>query len=191
MVLSTVFVAYIASGVLAHPDWGSRVPRPAGADPAANRAAVAIVTATVGTTLAPWGLCVHPVLRGRQEAHAPRTSRFERVDVVTGAGTHRHYRLLRGGGVCGDAAPRRPLDRRRRRCRSRTATAGRHRGVDTVRRRPDRGGVAGRLHPAALDGLLGLRVRGHRSGCRRSVHRGQALLSDVRRSSRSSARSPS
>jgi NRAMP (natural resistance-associated macrophage protein)-like metal ion transporter len=84
LALSTVFLAYVVSGVLAHPDWGAAahgllVPTIPG-----NGAAIAIVTATVGTTLAPWGLsfiqsyAVDKKLRTEDLA-------LERVDVVTGA----------------------------------------------------------------------------------------------------------
>ena len=179
LLLSTVFLAYIASGVLAHPDWGAAFHGMLVPSLPANSAAIAIVTATVGTTLAPWGLSFIQSYAVDKKLRTEDLS-LERVDVITGAVLTGHYRLLRRGGVCGDAAPRRPFHPRRRRCRSGTATAGRHRGVDIVRRRPDRSRVPGSLHPAALDGLLGMRVRGHRSGCGRSVHRGQALLPDVR-----------
>ena len=54
--LVDLFLAYIASGVLAPPDWGAAahglLVRPC----LPTAAAIAIVTATVGTTLAPWGL---------------------------------------------------------------------------------------------------------------------------------------
>jgi Mn2+/Fe2+ NRAMP family transporter len=56
LLLSTVFLAYIASGVLAHPDWGAAFHGMLVPSLPANSAAIAIVTATVGTTLAPWGL---------------------------------------------------------------------------------------------------------------------------------------
>jgi Mn2+/Fe2+ NRAMP family transporter len=84
LALSAVFVAYVASGILAHPDWsaaghGLVVPHM----PATQAAGVA-VAATVGTTLAPWGLAfiqsyaVDKRLRERDLV-------YERVDVVVGA----------------------------------------------------------------------------------------------------------
>jgi Mn2+/Fe2+ NRAMP family transporter len=84
LALSTVFLAYIASGVLAHPDWGAAIHGLVVPSLPANGATVAIVTATVGTTLAPWGLsfiqsyAVDKKLRTEDLA-------LERVDVITGA----------------------------------------------------------------------------------------------------------
>jgi Mn2+/Fe2+ NRAMP family transporter len=84
LTLSLVFVAYVVAGVLAHPDWGAaargvvepRVPE--------SRAAVVICVATLGTTLAPWGLAFmqsYSVDKRLTVADLPD----ERVDVVTGA----------------------------------------------------------------------------------------------------------
>jgi Mn2+/Fe2+ NRAMP family transporter len=84
LALSTVFLAYIASGVLAHPDWGAAIHGLVVPSLPANGATIAIVTATVGTTLAPWGLsfiqsyAVDKKLRTEDLA-------LERVDVITGA----------------------------------------------------------------------------------------------------------
>jgi Mn2+/Fe2+ NRAMP family transporter len=41
---------------MAHPDWGATVEGLSVPTMPANSAAIAIITATVGTTLAPWGL---------------------------------------------------------------------------------------------------------------------------------------
>ncbi|MGJ6124050.1 divalent metal cation transporter [Mycolicibacterium sp. Y3] len=84
LVLSTVFLAYVASGVLAHPDWHAAVHGLIVPSMPSGGAAIAIVTATVGTTLAPWGLsfiqsyAVDKKLRTADLA-------LERVDVITGA----------------------------------------------------------------------------------------------------------
>lgn len=84
LILSTVFLAYIASGVLARPDWGAAAHGMLIPTMPTDGAAVAIVTATVGTTLAPWGLsfiqsyAVDKKLRTEDLA-------LERVDVITGA----------------------------------------------------------------------------------------------------------
>jgi hypothetical protein len=84
LLLSTVFLAYIASGVLAHPDWGAAVHGMLVPTMPGNSQAIAIVTATVGTTLAPWGLsfiqsyAVDKKLRTEDLA-------LERIDVITGA----------------------------------------------------------------------------------------------------------
>ncbi len=82
--LSAVFVAYIAAGVLAHPDWfaagrGLVVP----ALPM-TRDAVVVATATLGTTLAPWGLAFiqsYAVDKRLTTADLP----YLRIDVITGA----------------------------------------------------------------------------------------------------------
>lgn len=84
LLLSTVFLAYIASGILAHPDWGAAAEGLVIPTMPVNSDAIAIVTATVGTTLAPWGLsfiqsyAVDKKLRTEDLA-------MERIDVVTGA----------------------------------------------------------------------------------------------------------
>lgn len=84
LLLSTVFLAYIASGILAKPDWGAAMEGLVIPTMPANGDAIAIVTATVGTTLAPWGLsfiqsyAVDKKLRTEDLA-------MERIDVVTGA----------------------------------------------------------------------------------------------------------
>ncbi|MEZ5124219.1 MAG: Nramp family divalent metal transporter [Solirubrobacterales bacterium] len=84
LALSSVFVAYIAAGVLAGPDWGAAahglvVPQLPG-----TRDAVLVAVATLGTTLAPWGLAFmqsYAVDKRLKTADLP----YERIDVVTGA----------------------------------------------------------------------------------------------------------
>lgn len=84
LALASVFVAYIAAGLLAGPDWGAAatglvVPRmPAGRD------AVLIAVATIGTTLAPWGLAFMQSYAVDKRLRV-EDLRYERVDVVTGA----------------------------------------------------------------------------------------------------------
>lgn len=84
LLLSSVFVAYVVAAFLAHPDWreaarGLVVPTPPG-----TRDAALAAVATIGTTLAPWGLAfiqsyvVDKRLR-------PRDLRLERIDVIMGA----------------------------------------------------------------------------------------------------------
>ena len=84
LALSSVFVAYIVAAFLAHPDWraaarGLVVPTAPG-----TRDAALAAVATIGTTLAPWGLAfiqsyvVDKRLR-------PRDLRYERIDVLLGA----------------------------------------------------------------------------------------------------------
>ncbi|MGE5857007.1 MAG: NRAMP family divalent metal transporter, partial [Solirubrobacterales bacterium] len=56
LILSAIFVTYIASGLLAHPDWGAAAKGLVVPHLPLNRDAVLVAVATVGTTLAPWGL---------------------------------------------------------------------------------------------------------------------------------------
>ncbi len=84
LALSAVFVTYIASGILAHPDWGAAakglvVPRMP-----LTRDAVLVAVATIGTTLAPWGLVF--IQSYAADKHLKlKDLRFENVDVVVGA----------------------------------------------------------------------------------------------------------
>lgn len=84
LLLCTVFLAYIASGFLAKPDWGAALHGTLVPTMPMTGQAIGIVTATLGTTLAPWGLsfmqsyAVDKKLRTEDLA-------AERVDVVTGA----------------------------------------------------------------------------------------------------------
>ena len=84
LALATVFAAYVAAGLLAGPDWGAAaeglvVPKlPAGSD------ALVAVTATVGTTLAPWGLAFIQSYAVDKRLSVGQL-RLERIDVVTGA----------------------------------------------------------------------------------------------------------
>lgn len=55
-VLSAVFVAYIVAGFLSHPDWGSAARGSLVPTMPLTGEAVYLATATLGTTLAPWGL---------------------------------------------------------------------------------------------------------------------------------------
>ena len=84
LALSSVFVAYIISGFLAHPDWGAAVQGTVVPSIPLNRDAVLVAVATVGTTLAPWGLAFiqsYAVDKGL----TVKDLRFERVDVIVGA----------------------------------------------------------------------------------------------------------
>ena len=84
LVLASTFAAYIVAGVLAGPDWGAAarglvVPSvPGGSD------AVVVITAVVGTTLAPWGLAFIQSYAVDKRL-TPADLRYERVDVVAGA----------------------------------------------------------------------------------------------------------
>ena len=84
LALATVFVAYVVSGFLAHPDWvaaarGSVVP-----SIPLQRHALLVATATLGTTLAPWGLAFIQSYAVDKKLR-PRDLTYERIDVIVGA----------------------------------------------------------------------------------------------------------
>lgn len=84
LLLATAFVAYIAAGVLAHPDWaqaarGTVVPRLP-----LDRGAFIAVAGVVGTTLAPWGLAFIQSYAADKKL-TRRDLSYERVDVIAGA----------------------------------------------------------------------------------------------------------
>jgi Mn2+/Fe2+ NRAMP family transporter len=84
LALSSVFVAYIVSGFLAHPDWGAAARGAVVPSIPLTRDAVLVAVATIGTTLAPWGLAFiqsYAVDKGL----SVKDLRFERFDVITGA----------------------------------------------------------------------------------------------------------
>ena len=84
LALSAVFVTYIASGILAHPDWGAAAKGLVVPHMPFTRDAVLVAVATVGTTLAPWGLVF--IQSYAADKHLKlKDLRFENVDVVTGA----------------------------------------------------------------------------------------------------------
>jgi len=84
LVVSTVFLAYIASGFLAGPDWAAALRGTVVPSMPLTGEAIAIVTATLGTTLAPWGLSFMQSYAVDKKLR-PEDLPAERVDVVTGA----------------------------------------------------------------------------------------------------------
>jgi len=84
MVLAAVFAAYVVSGVLAHPDWGAVGRGLVVPSMPFDRDGILLVTAAVGTTLAPWGLAFIQSYAVDKRLSV-RDLRYERVDVVTGA----------------------------------------------------------------------------------------------------------
>ena len=84
LVISSVFLTYIASGLLAHPHWGQAARGLVVPGLPFQRHAILVATATLGTTLAPWGLafvqsyCVDKKLTRSDW-------KFERLDIVGGA----------------------------------------------------------------------------------------------------------
>jgi NRAMP (natural resistance-associated macrophage protein)-like metal ion transporter len=84
LALSAVFVAYIISGFLAHPDWGAAGRGLVVPNAPLTRHGLLVMVATVGTTLAPWGLAFiqsYAVDKGLKV----KDLRYERADVITGA----------------------------------------------------------------------------------------------------------
>lgn len=84
MLVSAVFVTYVLAGFLAAPDWSAAMRGAVTPSLPMTRDAVAIATATIGTTLAPWGLSFIQSYAADKRLSADDL-RYERVDVVTGA----------------------------------------------------------------------------------------------------------
>ena len=84
LAVSTVFLAYIAAGVLAGPDWGAALRGTVVPTMPMTGEAIAIVTATLGTTLAPWGLSFMQSYAVDKKLR-PEDLPLERIDVVIGA----------------------------------------------------------------------------------------------------------
>ena len=84
MALAAVFLAYVAAGLVVGPDWqraasGLLVP-----STPLDRDALLVVVATVGTTLAPWGLSFIQSYAVDKKLTTADLA-YERVDVVTGS----------------------------------------------------------------------------------------------------------
>jgi Mn2+/Fe2+ NRAMP family transporter len=84
LLVCAAFVSYIVAGVLAHPDWRATGRGLAVPSMPLSREALIIVTGTVGTTLAPWGLAFIQSYAADKRLTA-RDLNFERIDVVSGA----------------------------------------------------------------------------------------------------------
>jgi Mn2+/Fe2+ NRAMP family transporter len=84
MALAAAFVSYVAAAFFAHPDWGQAAHGLVVPSMPVTRDAVVIITATVGTTLAPWGLSfIQSYAVDKKLTLADL--RYERVDVVVGS----------------------------------------------------------------------------------------------------------
>ena len=84
LALSAVFVTYILSGILAHPAWGEAARGLTVPDMPLTRDAALVAVATVGTTLAPWGLAFIQSYSVDKRLTV-RDLPYERVDVIVGA----------------------------------------------------------------------------------------------------------
>jgi Mn2+/Fe2+ NRAMP family transporter len=84
LALSAVLAAYIASGFLADPDWGAAARGSLVPSMSWDRATILLVTATIGTTIAPWGLAFIQSYAVDKRIQVSDL-RYARVDVVSGA----------------------------------------------------------------------------------------------------------
>jgi NRAMP (natural resistance-associated macrophage protein)-like metal ion transporter len=84
LALATLFATYIVAGVLAGPDWGATARGLVVPGLPGTREALVAVTATVGTTLAPWGLAFIQSYAVDKRL-TPDRLRYERIDVLVGA----------------------------------------------------------------------------------------------------------
>jgi Mn2+/Fe2+ NRAMP family transporter len=84
LALAAVFVAYIVSGFLAHPDWNAAARGLVVPSLPLHRHALLVATATLGTTLAPWGLAFIQSYAVDKRL-GPKDLRYERFDVFGGA----------------------------------------------------------------------------------------------------------
>jgi NRAMP (natural resistance-associated macrophage protein)-like metal ion transporter len=83
LALSAIFVTYIVAGLLARPDWSAAARGIAPTMPL-TRDAIAVATATLGTTLAPWGLSFIQSYAVDKKLTLDDL-RYSRLDVVTGS----------------------------------------------------------------------------------------------------------
>ena len=84
LALSAVFVAYFLSGFLAHPYWGATSKGLVVPNIPLKREAILVAVATVGTTIAPWGLAFIQSYAVGKRLHI-KDLRYERIDVIVGA----------------------------------------------------------------------------------------------------------
>jgi NRAMP (natural resistance-associated macrophage protein)-like metal ion transporter len=84
LALSAIFIAYIFSGVLAGPDWGATARGLVVPSLPSTRHGILVVVATLGTTLAPWGLAFIQSYAVDKRLKVKDLG-YERVDVVSGA----------------------------------------------------------------------------------------------------------
>ncbi len=84
LALSAIFLAYIFSGFLAGPDWGATARGLVVPNLPSTRHGLLVVVATLGTTLAPWGLAFIQSYAVDKRLKVKDLG-YERVDVVSGA----------------------------------------------------------------------------------------------------------
>jgi NRAMP (natural resistance-associated macrophage protein)-like metal ion transporter len=84
LALSSVFVAYILAGFLAHPDWGATAHGLVVVSVPGDQAGLLAIVAGIGTTLAPWGLAFITSYAADKRVPVDEL-RYERIDVLVGA----------------------------------------------------------------------------------------------------------
>ena len=84
MALAGVFVTYVGAAVLSHPDWSAALGGLVTPRMGFGHQETVIVAATVGTTLAPWGLSFIQSYAVDKRLTV-NDLRYERIDVVVGA----------------------------------------------------------------------------------------------------------
>ena len=84
LLMSTLLATYIVAAFVTGPDWGAAVHGLLVPSVPATRAGLLAITATVGTTLAPWGLAFIQSYAADKKLSVADL-RYERIDVVTGA----------------------------------------------------------------------------------------------------------
>jgi NRAMP (natural resistance-associated macrophage protein)-like metal ion transporter len=84
LALAAVFVAYVLAGLLVGPDWGQAARGLVVPSMPLDRDAVLVVTAAVGTTLAPWGLSFIQSYAVDKKLTVADLG-YERVDVIVGS----------------------------------------------------------------------------------------------------------
>jgi Mn2+/Fe2+ NRAMP family transporter len=84
LALSAILITYIAAGILSHPNWGLTARGLVVPTMPHSRAAVIIATATIGTTIAPWGQAfIQSYVVDKRLG--VKDLKYVRVDVVTGS----------------------------------------------------------------------------------------------------------
>jgi Mn2+/Fe2+ NRAMP family transporter len=84
LILATAFATYIAAGIVSGPDWSAAARGMVVPSLPLDREGLLIVTAVIGTTLAPWGLSFIQSYAVDKRLTTDDL-RYEKVDVVTGA----------------------------------------------------------------------------------------------------------
>lgn len=82
--MSTLLGTYIVAAFVTGPDWGAAAEGLIVPSVPATQAGLLAITATVGTTLAPWGLSFIQSYTADKKLDV-KDLRYERIDVVTGA----------------------------------------------------------------------------------------------------------